>query len=72
VKVTSEEGKVGEKLGYTKIDTRREGFYSGNGCDRHPDCLTCPFPDCKAGYKQMKVERSNGSVKALDRVNDDM
>jgi hypothetical protein len=66
VKVTIEEGKVGGKLGYTKIDTRRDGFYSGNGCNRHPDCLTCPFPECKAGYKHMKLERSNGLAKAMD------
>jgi len=58
--VTIEEGIVEKKLGRTKIDSRREGFHTGNGCNRHPDCLTCPFPDCKAGYKQMKVERSNG------------
>jgi len=60
------EGKVGEKPGYTKIDTHWGGFYSGNGCNRHPDCLTCPFPDCKAGYKQMKLEHSNGWAKAMD------
>ncbi len=59
MKVNIEEGKVGKKLGSTKVDSHCEGFYSGNGCDRHPDCLTCPFPDCKAGYKQMKVKHSN-------------
>ena len=21
-------------------------FLLGNGCDRHKNCLTCPFPDC--------------------------
>ena len=21
-------------------------FYTGNGCSLHPDCFTCPFPDC--------------------------
>jgi len=52
VKVTIEEEKVRVKIGYTKIETRRDGFYSGNGCNRHPDC--------KAGYKQMKLERSTG------------
>jgi hypothetical protein len=31
-----------------------ETYYRhGMGCNYHPDCFTCPYPDCKVGEKQM-------------------
>jgi hypothetical protein len=26
-------------------------FRHGMGCNYHPDCFTCPYPDCKVGEK---------------------
>lgn len=26
-----------------------------NGCSRHPDCFTCPFPDCIASSREVRV-----------------
>lgn len=26
-----------------------------NGCNHHPDCFTCPFPDCIASSREVRV-----------------
>ena len=36
-----------------------ETYYRhGMGCNYHPDCFTCPYPDCKVGEKQMKLKNT--------------
>lgn len=34
----------------------REGI-SGNGCNLHNDCLSCPFDDCIAGISKLTSAR---------------
>jgi len=41
-----------------------ESYYQvRNGCKKHNDCFTCPFPDCRAGGN----ETNGGSKEMYER-----
>lgn len=48
---------------YQKIDGVY--FYNGLGCHRHPDCFTCPFPDCITSPDDIK--KWNAQQRRLDK-----
>jgi len=41
--------------------------YRDRGCSEHPQCLTCPLPECRyvKGLVTMRLERRRASVIAL-------
>jgi hypothetical protein len=36
----------------------KEFYGCKNGCKLHPDCFTCPFPDCKINTTENEKENS--------------
>lgn len=48
-KVMPTASKQKKRNGYPFYEVKDGVLPYGNGCLKHPDCFTCPFPDCTAG-----------------------
>lgn len=54
----------GGQTGHRKHTVGQEVFFhTGNGCKKYPDCLTCPFLDCMAEWKDMIHNKRGVKVK---------
>lgn len=38
------------------------GLVLGNGCQHYPDCLSCPFEDCKAKPEEFVTSNASGCI----------
>jgi hypothetical protein len=58
VKISQSKGNGGERhqpVGHQKYSNDlRIKFVGGNGCKRHDNCFTCPFPFYECGYGKGK------------------
>ena len=48
-----------------KPGARLEGLTEANGCLHHPDCFTCPFPDCVELLSVQTVHRAVRNERVL-------
>ena len=48
-----------------KPGARLEGLTEANGCLHHPDCFTCPFPDCVELLSVKTVHRAVRNERVL-------
>lgn len=37
------------------LESHHSGLLHGNGCNLHPNCFTCPYPDCVVSYDGTKL-----------------